>query len=201
MQLIVMNSIRTILRIAGNNAAYWAAPVLLSALALTQSGESTLGTLTRWKGGGFGMFSTIDSIDSRFVKAYVLSDEGETPVSIPSDFSTDEVQIQTWPRESRLRDLANKMAKLSWFVTPTTRPTLLTESDRSLFPDLRIAANRPKVIAPATRPDQYSGKYSRMNVTGVRLEVWKLRMDSNGTSLGSQCLASATSDSQASERN
>jgi hypothetical protein len=174
------------------SAPYWGAPVLLSLIAITQTGESTIGTLTRWKGGGFGMFSTMDSVDARFIKAYVLSDNGEMPVSIPIDFSSDELQIQTWPRQSALRNLALDLSKLSWLAAPTTRPNLLSEAARSQFPDLSDPANRPKVIVPTNRPDQYSAKYGKINVKGIKLEVWKMQLDATGHSLDSHCLMSVT---------
>jgi hypothetical protein len=181
-------NLRTVLK----SVPFWGAPALLSIVALTQVGESSIGTLTHWKGGGFGMFSTSDSVDARFIKAYILSDKGEVPVTIPDIFSSEEVQLQTWPRQMLLSNLASEMSKVSWLVAPTTRPGLLTEANRSAFPALSIPANRPKMVIASTKPDQYPAKYVRINVTGIRLEVWKTRMDANGTLLNSTFVMSAT---------
>ncbi len=52
--------------------------VLLCLVALHHAYRVSREGLTPWKGGGFGMFSTIDSQAQRFVRLSVTTEGGET---------------------------------------------------------------------------------------------------------------------------
>lgn len=52
-------------------------PAILSAIACSQIACTQLSTLTRWKGGGFGMFAERDSSDSRRIIVQVTDPSGD----------------------------------------------------------------------------------------------------------------------------
>jgi hypothetical protein len=55
--------------------------------------------LTPWKGGGFGMFSTVDSQAERFVRLSVTTEGGETfVVPIPAEYhrQVDRARLLPW---------------------------------------------------------------------------------------------------------
>lgn len=57
--------------------APWLAPALLTVVALAQIGIAASTDLTPWKGGGFGMFSTLDGTGSRQLRITLIGPEGE----------------------------------------------------------------------------------------------------------------------------
>ena len=57
------------------------APALLCAVAATQLLAIAQTPLSRWKGGGFGMYSGVDSVRSRWIRALLVTRSGELPVS------------------------------------------------------------------------------------------------------------------------
>ena len=61
--------------------------VLLLLVAAGQVYLATRGSLTPWKGGGFGMFSTNDRPDSRRVRAWVSSAGGSEEIEISADLA------------------------------------------------------------------------------------------------------------------
>src|SRR5437763_9271930 len=61
---------------------------------------------TPWKGGGFGMFSTVDDESARFVRGYLLTDRGDLPLQIPSAADKTIAEIRAAPTQSALVNLA-----------------------------------------------------------------------------------------------
>ena len=87
-------------------------PLLLVLVAASQAFCVTQGKLSPWKGGGFGMFSTVDSPPSRRLsvqltdidrKRYFIRVDGGT---LPSFSSTWIQKTIGWPTLERLEDLA-----------------------------------------------------------------------------------------------
>jgi hypothetical protein len=72
---------------------------------------------TAWKGGGFGMFSTVDAENARFLKAYLITEEGELPLPIPMLLKKRSAELRAAPSENALQELTRKLAKLSWCHT------------------------------------------------------------------------------------
>lgn len=73
----------------------------------------TLGQ-TPWKGGGFGMFSTIDGKDARIIKVWLLTDRGRVPVTIPKWLEKRADECRAAPSAAGLDDLAARLAELAW---------------------------------------------------------------------------------------
>jgi hypothetical protein len=70
--------------------------VLLCLVALHHAYRVSRDGLTPWKGGGFGMFSTIDSQAERFVRLSVTIEGGETfAMQIPAEYRR---QVDRSPR-------------------------------------------------------------------------------------------------------
>ena len=108
-----------------------AAPVLLVAIASAHLHATHAHGLTPWKGGGFGMFSTVDSRGARFVRTYIENHAGdrsfEMPVRIPNHehFKQQVRFVRAMPVETRVQKLAKTLASLHWgyFVTKGTSDT------------------------------------------------------------------------------
>lgn len=92
-----------------------AVPVLLIVVAVTQMVAATTTTLTAWRGGGFGMFSTVDVHDLRAMTIQVEFVGGEVlPVDIHS-FRGDrrvgeaDVTARAWPSDRHLERLTSHL--------------------------------------------------------------------------------------------
>lgn len=94
-------------------------PALAVVVGLAQMAAATLGPLTSWKGGGFGMFARLDGIENRFLHVVVFGPAGEEYIvdwtasdqPIRESFSrADLTSIRVLPTPNRLRRLARTIA-------------------------------------------------------------------------------------------
>ncbi|MDP3920951.1 MAG: hypothetical protein Q8R76_09135 [Candidatus Omnitrophota bacterium] len=105
----------------------WAVPTLLVLVAATQMVLTQTSPLSPWRGGGFGMFGTVDSVGARF-----LSLEGETangkrvPINIDATlrriFPNRYDALRSRPTEKALRLLGEDLL-LSDYI-PSGPPSL-----------------------------------------------------------------------------
>jgi hypothetical protein len=83
-------------------------PVLLVAVAGTQITLSQTRLLVPWKGGGFGMFSSVDREGNRIIRAFLIADGREQPVgldTIDDDLARPIAQARACPTSARLTPL------------------------------------------------------------------------------------------------
>ena len=156
----------------------YVAPALLIAIACLQFYLVQTQGLTPWKGGGFGMFSTVDSGGARFLRIYLTSQDQETAVPLPrSDaYSRLEDEIQRFPRQRLLNQLTAKLATETW-VPDNHNPfnTEPTTEDNLDQPTYRAAYEGE----PVNQPD-------KIPVEAIRVEVWRYRFDSQTGMLQAQ---------------
>ena len=103
----------------------WLAPICLCLVAGLHCLRVTTAGQTPWKGGGFGMFSTIDSEHSRFVHAYLLSKDGPLPLQIPSELDKKVAELRAAPHQALAKELAAKLAERSWIDPQALQQALL----------------------------------------------------------------------------
>jgi hypothetical protein len=94
---------------------------LAIAVAVTQQYFAHTQNLTPWKGGGFGMFSTIDSRGTRVIEISLVHKVGnrEEVVRVPVPSVVQPVRdavsdLKSLPTQARLDDLAYNLARLPW---------------------------------------------------------------------------------------
>jgi len=83
---------------------------LLLAVAAVQVPLAKLWVLTPWRGGGFGMFSTLDSSSFRPVRVYAVGDGWERRLKLPEDLSGPAYAAGCLPTDGRLEGLARRVA-------------------------------------------------------------------------------------------
>jgi hypothetical protein len=83
---------------------------LLIVVALHQIVRAHTGPLSAWRGGGFGMFSTIDHLAARYVRCYLVGSRGEKSVPVPPRLLAQELTALGLPTERNLRALAAAIA-------------------------------------------------------------------------------------------
>jgi hypothetical protein len=81
--------------------------VALSQVCLAWGG----GLLNPDKGGGFGMFSTVDRLNHRHFRAYLISSEGEKALDIPRGHPLRPAirRATSFPSEDHLREVAGQL--------------------------------------------------------------------------------------------
>jgi hypothetical protein len=82
------------------------APVLLAAMAIVQIDLTRSAALTPWKGGGFGMFSTLDHGAYRGVEIKVDAPDRSEVLEVPPSLETDAARAAAFPSDWMLRRLA-----------------------------------------------------------------------------------------------
>lgn len=157
-------------------------PLIMVAIALFQLYLAHTADLSPWKGGGFGMFSSVDSPSMRVLSAVAL-DQSNHPLILDLADALDGRLYQgmrALPRPDTLQWLAPPL--LGEEVVPTTvRRQAVLEQLQSENPDLEwpigISAN-PQVFYrlrslrdPAASPDTIK------TLKAVRLQWWRLRFD------------------------
>jgi hypothetical protein len=81
-------------------------PVLLAVVALLQIALAQTADLTAWKGGGFGMFSTLDHGAYRGVDIVVDAPDRSESLEIPPSLETAAARAAAFPVDWLMRDLA-----------------------------------------------------------------------------------------------
>lgn len=100
--------------------------VLLVAVALHQLSAVIYGDLTPWLGGGFGMFTTLDTPGNRVVSVHLLEPGIRREVSIPEALNDVSERTLAFPTKRRLTDLAERLAVTSRHSRPAIEGVELT---------------------------------------------------------------------------
>jgi hypothetical protein len=134
--------------------------VLLCLVALYQAYRVAREGLTPWKGGGFGMFSSIDSQPERFMRLSVTTEAGETPaVPIPDEYrrQVDRARLLPWaPATATLADLLRQVWVPSGSpASGPSAPPRVRLATRGALPDgqpVRAAAMRIEIYTVSYDP-------------------------------------------------
>lgn len=97
---------------AVSTACYWLPALLLVAVATNQLRLAGSASLSPWSGGGFGMFSSVDSPGHRHLHAFVLNEDIRREVALPRDMKETVLRATTLPTPERLGALATELALL-----------------------------------------------------------------------------------------
>ena len=80
--------------------------ILLVAVAAVQMTLATTAGLSPWKGGGFGMFASVDGLPFRWLRIYLTAPERSEELAVPPSLEDDARRVLTWPHERALDRLA-----------------------------------------------------------------------------------------------
>ena len=122
----------------------YVAPVLLVALAVQQIILSSAFHLSPWTGGGFGMFSSIDTFATRVLRGVLIVDGREIPIRLGSSDAlvTPILQARVLPTRPRLERVADALARRAWLVNASTG----SASPIAGSPDTQPRAIRPSAV-------------------------------------------------------
>lgn len=191
----------------------WAAavPAVLLVVALGQMILARVADLSPWKGAGFGMFSTVDSVDARFVRVTGRRGDEAVPLALPLPLADEAAPIRTLPSRSRLEALAERVARGTWvqlsladamrrYQERRARGIETPAQDRAMH-ELRETArvgSRPvsgalevaRMLAAGESPERPEDV---LVLDAVEVSVWRYRFDPAGPALRAEPLATARS--------
>lgn len=101
--------------------------------------------LTPWKGGGFGMFSTIDSPGARFLRVRISDGTRWFSVRVPRDLRRLAKQVRSRPSDSQFAELCGRLAAGHWIYDPRM-------SDAAEYETLRRSETVREHFGPAAAP-------------------------------------------------
>ncbi len=165
------------------------APLMLCLVASRQIQTARTSDLSPWKGGGFGMFSTVDSPSARFVHAWLKTPHGEIPIEIPEWLRREELQLRTAPSPSRADAFATRLATSHWIDSDQHFRKIgenVAAAVAENSPIDRDVLRTPRTIPPTGLPppgvqprvsSSPGGRQARLPVRGVRLEVVAVDFD------------------------
>jgi hypothetical protein len=87
-------------------AAIVAPSVLLIVVAAAQMTLARTAGLSPWKGGGFGMFASVDGLPFRWVRVYVSAADRSEELTIPPSLEDQANRVVAWPRVGAIQELA-----------------------------------------------------------------------------------------------
>ncbi|MEM7050137.1 MAG: hypothetical protein AAF604_10770 [Acidobacteriota bacterium] len=105
------------------------APILLIAIAFLQIYRAHAYRQSPWKGGGFGMFCTVDSPGARYVRTFIVTEDGlDLEVPIPGLASSAIRRLQVIPSQPLLEKVAEATATSQWLWADYDPIARLSES-------------------------------------------------------------------------
>jgi hypothetical protein len=143
---------------------WFVSPALMIAVALLQQVLARSQSLTAWKGGGFGMFSTVDSRSARFLRAYVTTANGEVPVQLPRALAPIARRLRSMPTHPGLERLAEGMLEATWVPR---------RSARERVPASGVVGSPAPTGRLRARQDDEPLSDPPVAVAAVRVELWR----------------------------
>lgn len=150
------------------------APALLVSVAGVHSYLAAAKNQTPWEGGGFGMFSTVDKRQARFVRCILRTPQSEARVQLPPHLNTYVERLRARPTSARVESLAQYLAEATWVE--------------------EVSDSTSDADAPRYRyvPDHETAERPRVSVAAVRVEVWRYRLVSRPYALAADTLLART---------
>lgn len=190
-------------------------PVLLCVVAAVQLYFVDSRALSRWKGGGFGMFTTVDSPSARFLRVYLISDTGEVPVLIPRELKKLSQKVRVMPSKERMGELTNKLREGTWVpLTMVSATQHYQDLLRAAGSEYQDSADDIQYQAKNSVPyidfeqiqlvrmlgeDEPFTTDKPLKIKAVRLEVWKYSFDRKELVLNASKIAQVSSEETARE--
>lgn len=194
-------------------AAPWIAPLLLCAIAVAQIAFSQLSTLSPWKGGGFGMFSTVDSPAARFLRIRLVTADQEIPVTVPDRLRATSRELCTIASSRLATELAATLAEGTWVklrmasavdyyrqlfrrsLQTGSRGEVLQELGRNPSADAVVDFEALNFVRMLDADEKPGADDAVLDVERVEVELWRYAFDRPSTSLRAERMLEVSSPS------
>ena len=156
---------------------FYLAPGLLILIASVQMVRGHFYDQSPWKGGGFGMFSTVDSPGARFLKIYLISETGEIAVKAPNRLRRLDRIVRTVPTPKNLDLMAQELTRESWVRAPY--PFLFYSQEKNAWQVENmtlsmadIQGREVRIRAKHSEEPEFALGH-RVDYESLRVELWK----------------------------
>jgi hypothetical protein len=177
--------------------------ILMCLVALVQIVRAHTQGQSAWKGGGFGMFSTSDSPQARFVRCTLEGPDKEYRVQLPRRLSELSMLARTVPTPGNVRDLALEALDVDW-VREDWSPAGPGDPEAAAGNGTPLPGEA-QPDTQATRVDTGILTYRALGLTeprppselllapkSVRIEIWRNRLDASGKRMEAVLIRSET---------
>ena len=160
---------------------------------------------TPWKGGGFGMFSTVDAETARFLRCYLVTDTGRVPLPVPPPLEKQIAELKAAPSAPGLMQLAQRLAKHEWRWRDERQLREAAEVARTGEFAITAALLRSSVSSLPTIADHLPGSHhvlepigldqydpAAVQYTAVEVQCWRYRFDRAAGILRGELMTSVT---------
>ncbi|QSQ12350.1 hypothetical protein [Myxococcus landrumensis] len=158
--------------------------------------------LSPWKGGGFGMFSTVDSPSARFLRVYLVEGASEVQVRLPDRMKELGYDVRVLPTHDALEGLATRVANGTW--VPERLASAVTRYQALLAEGVEQAPGGSEVgrvdfmgvrLLRMLEPGEPPPPLGRAHVfQRVRVELWTFRFEPSSARLVATRLAEASAE-------
>lgn len=144
-------------------------PVIALTVFVHQLYHVAVFNLSRWKGGGMGMFSTIDAPENRVIKAYFQVHAVRLPIAIPD--LKEATAFRTEPTERNGEKLKARVSAMLWAITSvdasTQRPIL-----QSISPEAREKSGYAVIHPERFDLELWQFSYEPATATVQLIKIW-----------------------------
>ncbi len=127
---------------------------------------------TAWKGGGFGMFSTIDSPAARYLRIYLVNGESRIPVREPVRLTKRVSEYRSAPNTHSLEVIAEELAAATW-----------VRSDYRTFEATEAESSEPEKIRALRINEALPPVEARFFPETIEVEFWRYQYEPEGNVL------------------
>ncbi|WP_342377170.1 hypothetical protein NVS55_37900 [Myxococcus stipitatus] len=176
------------------------APALLVLVAAVHLFLVEAKGLSPWKGGGFGMFSTVDSPSARFLRVYLVEGASEVQVRLPDRMKDLGYDVRVLPTHAALEGLASRVASGTW--VPERLASAVTRYQTLLGEGVEQPPGGPEVgrvdfmgvrLLRMLEPGEAPPPLGRAHVFHrVRVELWAFRFEPSSSRLVATRMAEAS---------
>lgn len=157
-------------------------PVILTAVACFQMYRTRTYATTPWKGGGFGMFSTIDFPPARVQRVYLVRDGVVMPVALDARFEEALRLMRNIPQPEVLQNVGRELGAFRWVYAPARYPDADAVFRKRSGQGVTVLGHGEAV------PDESV----ELPYDAVRVEVWRYRFDAEQGRAGLEIISEAT---------
>ncbi len=168
-------------KVSINQVLSFTTPALLVLIACLQLIISHQYNLSQWKGGGFGMFSTVDRPNARIFHAYFITENDTIKFDIPGNEQFDRLHeiAYTFPINSYLDQVLSELDQFDWFCLNQKKVKPDTDNWAYCFTSTEM-----ELYALELGEDSHElSLFHQIDPAFIRIEVWRKRYHSNGSIL------------------
>lgn len=167
-----------------SNKIHWIPPLILIFVFIHQFYLVQTHNLTQWKGGGFGMFSTVDKQTERVLRIYLVKNGNLIPAVFPFSVNTTEAKLKTkiLPAESNIRILHSKVSLNNWYCIKADSISINADEKTCLFAD----SITPKLDKELNRNDNL------LHVDSIKYSIESVRIKKESNLVTMDTISSLT---------